>query len=112
MAAQEGIVAEPNAFRNLINKYESIGSVCDATSEARAISHTKVTNQQLDELEKAVYKDRGLTARRLRTRFALQVANRTVQRYLNALGWRKIRTKYCQMVTLKNRVERIIYAII
>ena len=45
LTAQEGIVAEPNAFRNLINKYESTGSVCDATSEARAINHTKVTNQ-------------------------------------------------------------------
>ena len=77
LAAQEGIVAEPNAFRNLINKYESTCSMCDATSEARAISHTKVTNQQLNELEKAVYTERGLAARRLRTRFALQVATQT-----------------------------------
>ena len=92
LAAQEGIVAAPNAFRNLINKYEATNSVCDIKSEARALSHTKVTNQQLNELDLAVYNDRGLTARRLRVRFLLQVATRTIQRYLNCLSWRKILT--------------------
>ena len=74
LAAQEIIVAAPNSFMNLINKYEATGSVCDIVSEARVLSHTKVTNQQLNELELAVYNDRILSARRLRAMFLLQVA--------------------------------------
>ena len=87
------------AIRNLINKYETTGSVCDIVSEARVLSHTKATVRNHNDIEEAVYKDRELTARRLKARFALQVATRTVQRYLNALGWHKIRTKYCQIVS-------------
>ncbi len=40
----------------------------------------------------------------------LAVSTRTIQKYLNRLGWRKIGTKYCQFVSYKNRIERIIYA--
>ena len=39
----------------------------------------------------------------------LEMSERTIRRYLNALGWKKVRAKYCQIVTLKNLRERITY---
>jgi hypothetical protein len=38
------------------------------------------------------------------------MSERTIRRYLNTLGWKKVRAKYCQIVVLKNRTERIAYA--
>lgn len=32
-----------------------------------------------------------------------------MQKYLNKLGWRKISTRFCQFVSNKNRIERVIY---
>ena len=40
----------------------------------------------------------------------LHVTVRTVRNYLTRLGWRTVRTKYCQFVSNKNRIERFIYA--
>ena len=40
----------------------------------------------------------------------LWVSSRTVQKYLNILGWRRVRTKYCQLVSPKNRIERFFFA--
>ena len=34
----------------------------------------------------------------------------TRPKYFNIMGWKKIRTKYCQFVSRKNRIERLIYA--
>ncbi len=38
------------------------------------------------------------------------MSHRSIRRYLNALGWKKIRSKYFQVVSKKNRLERIAYA--
>ncbi len=40
----------------------------------------------------------------------LRVTARTIRNYLNKLGWKVIRTKYCQFVSEKNRIERYVYA--
>ena len=42
--------------------------------------------------------------------FNLNVSTRSIQRCLNIMGWEKVRTKYCQAVSLKNRRERIAFA--
>jgi hypothetical protein len=55
---------------------------------------TKVTNHELNLLNRAVYH---------KNMFNLNVSVRSIQRYLNIMGWEKIRTKYCQAVSLKNR---------
>ncbi len=38
------------------------------------------------------------------------MSHRSIRRYLNALGWKNIRSKYCQVVSKKNRLERIAFA--
>ena len=40
----------------------------------------------------------------------MDVSVKSIQRYLNIMGWEKIRTKYCQAISLKNRRERIAFA--
>jgi hypothetical protein len=59
---------------------------------------TKVTNHELNLLNRAVYHNRDLTARKLKNIFNLDVSVLSIQRYLNIMGWEKIRTKYCLAV--------------
>ena len=52
---------------------------------------------------------RGCTARKAKRIIGLNVSTRTVLTYLQRLGWKCIKTRYCQYVSLKNRYERFIY---
>ena len=69
-----------------------------------------MTENELVELNNLVFNDREKTAIRLKRQLQLQCSSRTVQKYLNILGWRKIRTKFCQFVSFKNRIDRFIFA--
>ena len=65
------------------------------------------------DLDRIVERNPGISAIRARRRVRqLNVSSRTVRRYLRHLGWRTIRTKYCQFVSNKNRYERFIYSMI
>jgi len=79
----------------------------------RAINHTKITRRQLRELDRIVERNPGISAIRARRRVRqLNVSSRTVRKYLRHLGWRTIRTRYCQFFSKKNRYERFIYSMI
>ena len=107
LASEENICVEEQAIRKLMNKWFKTRSVADLP---KVNGKTKITEIQLKRLDKAVYKERSLTARKLKNMFNLNVSHCTIRRYLNALGWKKIRSKYCQVVSLKNRRERIAFA--
>ncbi len=53
---------------------------------------------------------RDIKSKSIKNRLSLNVSPRTIQRYVNYLGWRKIRAKYCQFVSVKNRIERLIFS--
>jgi hypothetical protein len=58
-------------------------------------------------LDKIVRINSGISARRaLKKMNGLRVTARTIRNYLTRLGWRTVRTKYCQFVSEKNRHER------
>jgi hypothetical protein len=62
-------------------------------------------------LDRIVRQNSGISARRALKRMNdLHVTVRTVRNYLTRLGWRTIRTKYCQFVSNKNLYERFVYA--
>jgi hypothetical protein len=61
-------------------------------------------------LNRAVCHNRDLTAKKLKFMFNLDVSVRSVQKYINIMGWVKIKTKYCQAISLKNKKERIVFA--
>lgn len=70
----------------------------------------KVNTIELTALDRLIIRNRGLSAKRAKDKLNLRASSRTVQKYLNALGWRKIRTKFCLFVSLKNRIERVVFA--
>ena len=77
---------------------------------ARNLANTKVTNVEMKRIDLLVFKNRGIKTKSIKQALTLRPSVRTVQKYLNILGWRKIRSKFCQMVSLKNRIELYIYA--
>ena len=94
----------------MVKKLEDSGSVADREALNRDISNTKINTNQLESLDRAIYKKCEITSRTLKHKYRIQASVRTVRRYVRRLGWRKIRTKYCQAVSMKNQVERLIYA--
>ena len=107
LAKEEEIFISKQHATKIMIKWLKTKSVSDSN---RINGCTKVTNHQLNLLNNAVYHNRDLTAKKLKFIFNLNVSVRSVQRYLNIMGWVKIRTKYCQAVSLKNRKERICFA--
>ncbi len=82
----------------------------DHKSLARNLANTKVTDAEMKHIDSLVLKNRGIKAKSVKQALNLRPSVRTVQKYLNILGWRKIRSKFCQMVSIKNRIERYIFA--
>ena len=39
------------------------------------------------------------------------MSSRTIQRYLNRLGWVKIKTRFCQVINHVQRIHRFMFAI-
>ena len=103
------IFASDITLRRIINQWNLESSVEDKKSISRHTSITKVTNGELSALDKLIYKHRDLSASAAKLRLQLRASARTVQKYLNRLGRRKITTRYCQFVRPKNRVERVFY---
>ena len=89
---------------------EKQGSVNDRKSKARNKKKTKITEDQLINIHKDVVKNRFISANMLKYKHKINASTRTVQKYLNRLGWRKRRTSFCQIVSAKNRYERLMYA--
>ena len=109
LAEQEGIVISKKCLRELLNKVWMTGSVVNLNS-GHSSYRSKETLPQPNQLETRVSADRGLTSEQLRDSIGIQASARTVRRYMNLLGWRSVRIKFCQYVTLKNRIERVVYA--
>ena len=82
----------------------------------------KVSDQKRNQRKKRLITTRGLiavnlhllkngqhTAQSIKTDLVLTVSNRKITRYCNRLGWKKIRTRYCQIVSPNNRIKRFVY---
>lgn len=110
IAESLGITATPLTMRRIITQWFKTNSVADYNPRSRGIKHTKITNKELSALDRLIMRKRGLSAKIAKEKLKLRPSARTVQKYLNALGWRKIRTKYCQYVSLQNRYERVAFA--
>ena len=97
-------------MRLTVRKWQTRQLVGIVPSLNRNVALTKISEQKLNRLEQLVFENRGFSAVQCKNRLNLQASTRTVQKYLRILGWKKIRSKYCQFVSIKNRVERIIYS--
>ena len=52
----------------------------------------KIRITDLKRIDRAVYRNRSLTSRKLKNLLNLEMSHRSIRRYLNALGWKKIRS--------------------
>ena len=98
-------------MRRCIKRWQETGRIDDKESISRSAKKTKITTQQLSNLDRIIDKNPDLNAERAMNRVpGLKVSVRTVRRYLIRLGWKVIRTKFCQFVSIKNRIERYFYS--
>ena len=64
----------------------------------------------MNSLVRLIYRKREFTAKKAKIRLNLRVSTKTVRKYLNLLGWRRVCTRFCQLVSFKNKIERVIYS--
>ena len=107
LCANEDIVCSARSLRKLMGKWWKYRTVCNLP---KSNNLAKITEEELRRLNRAVYRNRSLTSRKLKFSLNLRMSSRSIQRYLNILVWKKIRSKYCQVASFKNRLERIAFA--
>ena len=61
-------------------------------------------------INKQLLKNPFITCLMLKEKLNLVASKRTIRDYINKLGWTKVNTKYCQIVSPINRLKRFIYA--
>ncbi len=111
LANEVDIEASDKTFRNLVKKWSETGRFDDEKSNTRKINNTKINRRQLISVDSLVQRRQGISSRSASDLIpGLHVTASTIRRYLRKLGWKVIRTKYCQYVSLKNQIERYIYA--
>ena len=103
LAESENIFASEKTFRRIIFLWRESGLIDNKPSRSRAIKHTKITKTQLAALDHLIFEDRNMSLRRAKDILALEPSIQTIRKYVKLLGWRKIRTKYCQFVRTKIR---------
>ncbi len=62
-------------------------------------------------LDRLIFKKRDYSANLAKLKLGLQMSSRTIQRYLNRLGWVKIKTRFCQVINHVQRIHRFMFAI-
>ena len=86
LASRENINVTILSLRRIIQKWICYRIVGDMPSINRDIKNTKVTEQELKQLDRKVFKQRHLSAAKLRAKIQIRASTRTVQKYLNLLG--------------------------
>ena len=95
-------------FYELLKKWRLTGGVKDAT---KANLHQRlVSDRGLLAIEKELLRNPFLTCLQLKYKLGLVASLRTIRDCCSILGWKKVNTKYCQIVSPINRIKRFIYA--
>ena len=69
---EENIFISSHRVKDLINKWNLTMSNGDRKSDNRTILHTRLSEQELVEIDRAVYRNRELTGPQLNARFRLR----------------------------------------
>ena len=54
-----------------------------------------------------VKRNRDIAAKKIKEKLNLQLSLKTIYKYLRLMGWKNIRTKFFQFVSMKNRIDRV-----
>ena len=77
LALQENINTSENTLKKVIQRWRYTGNVCHKISLCGAISHTKVTNSQLESLDRLVFRRRESSAKYLKNKLRIRPSFRT-----------------------------------
>ena len=95
-------------IRNLVKKWMLFGSVQDRPRENK--HKLLITDEGILAINRLLLQNPFITCADIKKKLHLVAAKRTIRDYINKLGWKKVNTKYCQIVSPDNRVKRFIYA--
>ena len=88
-AENERIFIGVKGIRKLTNKWFETKTLRDLP-KSNVLAKIRITD--LMRIDRAVYRNRSLTSRKLKNLLNLEMSHRSIRRYLNALGWKKIRS--------------------
>ncbi len=94
--------------RDIIKKWKNFGSVQDRPRHNK--HKLLITDEGLLAINRLLLSNPFGTSSEIKMKLNLVTATKTVSRYIQALGWRKVNTKYCQIVSPVNRLKRFVYA--
>ncbi|CAF1110784.1 unnamed protein product [Brachionus calyciflorus] len=109
LARDNDILISELSARKIVKYWLESGMLSGKESSTRGRKHCKINERDIKKLDKMISNNRELTAKRLKRLMRLTASERSVRRYIQSLGWKFKRTRYCQIVSPKNRIERIIY---
>ena len=83
LAKNKGIFVSLNSVLRIVKHWEANGSVNEKISLTRRLTHTKITQNQMNALNRLIYRKRELSAENAKRRLNLRASARTVRKYLN-----------------------------
>jgi hypothetical protein len=87
-AENERIFIGVKGIRKLTNKWFETKTLIDLP-KSNVLAKISITD--LKRIDRAVYRNRSLASRKLNLS-NIEMSHRSIRRYLNALGWKKIRS--------------------
>ena len=106
-AAAENLFVTINTIKRIIFRYFFDGTLSVRQSLTRSISKTKITEYDLERLDRLIYKKRDMSAKLAKKKLRLEASGQSVKRFLD-LDWAKIKIRFCKVVSHKNGIHRII----
>jgi hypothetical protein len=103
-----GIDISARGVRSLVDKWLKSKRLADQSRDNR--DKILISNAGMLAINKALLKKPCLTAGKLKKDLRLVATTRTISKAINLMGWRKVQTKYCQIVRPVNRLKRFIFA--
>jgi hypothetical protein len=103
-----GIEISARGVRSLLDNWLKTKRLADHLLDDRA--KILISNAGILAINNVLLKKPCLTAGKLKKDLRLVATTRTICRAINLMGWRKVQTKYCQIVRPVNRLKRFIFA--
>ncbi len=93
LCENENIIITAQSIGKIIKEYLKTGSFLPKQSKTRAISKTKITPEQIREINNLVYNNEGITSDEIKNKLNLNVSPRTIRRHIKFLGWKKLKIR-------------------
>jgi len=103
-----GIEISERGLRRLVDKWQKTRKLSEKlkTNQSKIL----ISNAGMLAINNALLNKPCLTAGKLKKDLRLVASTRTISKAINLMGWRKVQTKYCQIVRPVNRLKRFIFA--